>query len=263
MPRGCPERSARSPLRIRRRWGARATTIAGLVIGSAFASPSAWATGRDFVDETQVAEGMRAGETGLELGSDARVDPTSPAGWFTGALERGFTSLAGRWRARLDRGSGLELAGWRAGTRCVLLEAITRRLPPPSPGMGGRNLRDQASALRARAGPADRPFPVRGSLLATANGGVAKQIWRPPSPGPRAPWPDRDGERRHRITREPLDVFDPARAAGCARPARRNTRPPGWSVGLRGPYRFIARIVFGRGSSCDRVPARLSPAWSC
>src|SRR5262245_48338482 len=86
--------------------------VLGLAACLAAAAPSlARATGRDFLDETLVAEGMRRGETGLELGADARVDRQDQLqGWYAGALEYGVTR---RWVAEsvvkgLDRGRGME-----------------------------------------------------------------------------------------------------------------------------------------------------------
>src|SRR5262249_14753153 len=114
-----PRRSAGTVLRA-----TLAAALAGLGLASAAPHP-AWAVGRDFVDETMVAEGMRARETGLEFGADARVDTLDAMqGWFGIAAEYGLTS---RWLLEgvglgLNRGQGLELAGWRAETRYVLLE---------------------------------------------------------------------------------------------------------------------------------------------
>ena len=108
-----------------------AITFAGLALLLSTASPRAWATGRDFVDETIVAEGLRARETGLELGSDARIDQDDRLqGWFACAVERGLTP---RWVFEavglgLNRGQGLEAAGWRA-TKLLIADASSRRSP--------------------------------------------------------------------------------------------------------------------------------------
>jgi hypothetical protein len=93
-------------------------------MAAAWTSP-AGATGRDFLDETLVAEGLRRGETGIELGADARVDRQDQLqGWYAGALEYGITH---RWVAEsilkgLDRGRGMEFAGWVAESRYVVVD---------------------------------------------------------------------------------------------------------------------------------------------
>ena len=258
MLRAVCERAPRSPSRTgwRRRaagvvWrGALLAAIAGIAILSS--SRLAHATGRDFVDETMVAEGMRARETGLEFGTDARIDKSDAMqGWFGAAMEYGVTS---RWLLEavglaLDRGQGLEAAGWRAETRYVLL------VGDRAPVAAAVALEWEVETSAAKHPLYERVLIPRlvlsrvfaGSLLATANGGVAKQL----DPVERsafawaagARWPDRGPVSAGlEITREPLDdatrlVPQLALDFGEARVRM------GGAFGLKGPYRFIARIV--------------------
>jgi hypothetical protein len=86
---------------------------------------AAFATGDDFSQETLVARGMGARETGLEMAADLRVDRDYRVqGWFTPELELGLTSA---WvvegaAAFVNRGRGLESGGWKAESRYVLLD---------------------------------------------------------------------------------------------------------------------------------------------
>jgi hypothetical protein len=199
-----------------------------------------------------VAEGMRARETGLELGTDARIDQSNAMqGWFAAAMEYGVTS---RWLLEavglgLDRGQGLEAAGLRAETRYVLLQGDR------APVAAAVALEWEVETSAAKHPLYERVLIPRlvlsrvfaGSLLATANGGVAKQLdpvvrsafaW---AAGAR--WPDRGAVSAGlEITREPLDdatrlVPQLALDFGEARVRM------GGAFGLKGPYRFIARIV--------------------
>jgi hypothetical protein len=83
------------------------------------------ATGNDFVNETLVATPLGSRELGLEFGSDSRIDRDYRLqGWLTPEIELGLTrALIAEGRASfVDRGRGLELAGWLGEGRCVLLE---------------------------------------------------------------------------------------------------------------------------------------------
>jgi hypothetical protein len=160
----------------------------------------AGATGRDFIDETMVAEAMRRGETGLELGADARVDRQDQLqGWYAGALEYGATR---RWVAEsvvkgLDRGRGMEFAGWAAETRYVVLEQ-TKFPVSVAPAVEWEIESDAAKHLLYERVLTPRVAVSRvfgGSLLTTGNAGVAWEFaplrrsafaW-----GLGARWPDR------------------------------------------------------------------------
>jgi hypothetical protein len=227
--------------------------LVGLAAISCAAPHPARATGRDFVDETMVAEGMRPRETGLEIGSDARVDLNDGLqGWFGGALERGITS---RWLVEgvglgLNRGQGLELAGWRAETRYVLL--VGDRAPVAAAAAFEWEVETPAAkhtlyerVLIPRL-VVSRTF--MGSLLATANAGGAWQydpvrrwalVW---AVGAR--WPDRAPVSAGlEITREKLDdVTRLVPQLSLDFPGEARIRMGG-AFGLKGPYRFIARIV--------------------
>jgi hypothetical protein len=255
MPLVICERPAPSPRRTRRSgWtrGAIVAALAGVAVFCSAAPRAAWAIGRDFVDETMVAEGMRARETGLELGTDARIDKTDGMqGWFGVAAEYGLTS---RWLVEavglgLDRGQGLEVAGWRGETRYVLLEGDRW------PVAAAVALEWEVETTAAKHPAYERVLIPRfvlsrtflGSLLTTANLGVAKQLdpvvrsqfaW---AAGAR--WPDRGPVSAGlEIVREPLD--DATRLVpqlsldfGEARVRM------GGAFGIEGAYRFIARIV--------------------
>jgi hypothetical protein len=256
MPRACRERPTRSPLGVCRRRRPRVSPgILTVIVGLAAlpcAHRPAWATGRDFVDETMVAEGMRARETGLEVGTDARIDKADAMqGWFGIAAEYGLTS---RWLMEavglgLARGQGPELAGWRAETRYVLLEGDR------APVAAAAALEWEVETSAAKHLLYERVLIPRlvlsrtfgGSLLATANGGLAWQLdpvrrsafaW---AAGAR--WPDRGPVTAGlEITREPLDdatrlVPQLALDFGEARLRM------GGAFGLKGAYRFIARVV--------------------
>ncbi len=246
------------PLRTRCRGallGIRAGIAAawGLALLSTAAPHSARAADRDFVDETMVAEGMRPGETGFELGSDARVDQDDLLqGWFAAALERGFGSrlVVEAVGLGLSRGSGLELAGWRAESRYVFLEGHR------APVAAALALEWEVETPAAKHSLYERVLIPRlvlsrtffGALLTTASGGLAKQLdpvqrsafaW-----GAGARWPDRGPVSAGlEITREPLD--DATRIVpqvALVLPGETRVRM-GTAFGLRGVYSFIARIV--------------------
>ena len=230
----------------------RACAALVLLYSLVLASP-ARATGRDFVDETLVAEGMRRGEVGVEFGSDARIDQLDRLqGWFVGAVEVGLTS---RWLVEgeglaLHRGRGLEAAGWRFETRCVLVDGS--RFPVAA-----------AAALEWEVETSATKHPLYervliprlvvtrtlgGSLLLTANAGLARQIdpiersafaW---AAGAR--WPDRGPVGAGiEITREPLDNMTRlVPQAAIELPGEMRVRL-GTAFGLRGPYTFIARAI--------------------
>jgi len=229
-----------------------AITFAGLALLLSTASPPAWATGRDFLDETIVAEGLRARETGLELGSDARIDQDDRLqGWFACAVEGGLTP---RWVFEavglgLNRGQGLEAAGWRAESRYVFLEG------DHAPVAAAVALEWEVETSAAKHLLYERVLIPRivlsravGSLLATANAGLARQF----DPVQRsafawaagARWPDRGPVSAGlEITREPLD--DATRLVpqvALDLPGETRIRMGG-AFGLRGVYHFIARIV--------------------
>jgi len=245
---GPPPRTCRR-LRIPRLCAA---ALALAVFGSAAARP-AGATGRDFVDETMVAEGMRRGETGLELGLDARVDQADALqGWFAAAMERGLTSrlVLEAVGLGLNRGQGLELAGWRAESRFVLLEgahwpvaaaaALEWEVETPA---AKHTLYERVLIPRL---VVSRAFAH--SILLTANGGGAWQYdpvrrwalaW---AAGAR--WPDRGPVTAGlEVTREELDdVTRLVPQLSLDFPGETRVRMGG-AFGLHGPYRFIARIV--------------------
>jgi hypothetical protein len=228
-----------------------APILAGLVLLSSAASRPAHAIGRDFIDETLIAQGMRAGETGFEIGTEARIDKDDRMqGWFAAAVERGITSrfLIEAVVLGLDRGQGLELAGWRGETRYVVLEG--ERWPVAAA---------LAFEWEVETGATKHPLYERiliprlvlsrvlWNAMLTANGGVGKQLdpivrskfaW---AAGVR--WPDRGPVSAGlEMTREPLDdmtrlVPQLALDFGEARVRM------GGAFGLRGAYPFIARVV--------------------
>jgi len=250
MPRAICERSG--ALRSGGLRGVIVAVLAGIVVSCSSTPGPAWAIGRDFVDETMVAEGMRARETGLEIGTDARIDTTDGMqGWFALAAEYGLTS---RWLVEavglgLDRGQGLEPGGWRAETRYVLLEQDR------APVAAALALEWEVETSAAKHPLYERILIPRialsrtfaGSVLTTANLGLAWQL----DPVKRskfawaagARWPDRGPVTAGlEITREPLD--DATRLVpqlsldfGEARVRM------GGAFGIKGAYRFIARIV--------------------
>ena len=238
-------------LRSLRASRAPATLVALLVLALSFSR--AWATGRDFVDETMVAEGMRRGEVGVEFGSDARLDKFDRLqGWFLGAIETGLTS---RWVLEaeglaLHRGRGLETAGWRAETRYVLLDG--RTFPIAAAAAVEREVETSAAKHplyeRALISKLVLTRTFGGSLLVTVNGGLARLIdpvgrsafaW---AAGAR--WPDRGGVAAGvEITREPLDGMTRlVPQASVKLPGEMRVRL-GTAFGLRGPYTFIARAI--------------------
>jgi len=228
----------------------------GLVACVAF-PVAAWATGRDFADETLVAEGMRRGETGLELGADARVDSLDQLqGWFAGALEYGLTS---RWVAEtvvqgLSRGRGLEFAGWRLESRYVALEQ------PKLPFSVAAAAEYEVESNAAKHTLYERVLTPRlvvtrvfsGTFLVTGNAGIAWEL----DPVKRsrfawavgARWPDHEPVAvGAEITHEPLE-----RATRIV-PQVTLQLPNEMSIRMAGgfgvhprPYRFIARIIVER-----------------
>lgn len=93
------------------------------------ASPVA-ARGRDFIDETLFSSAFHAGEIGLEVGAESRLDTSYRLqGWYRAELEialtrRLFVEGVGEFAAR---GRGLEWGGFRAGGRMHLGRPL--RLP--------------------------------------------------------------------------------------------------------------------------------------
>ncbi len=98
----------------------------GVLIAVVLLAPAvAFGAGDDFTNETLVAKALESRELGFELASDSRVDRDYRLqGWFTPELELGVTRawLAEGTTSFVDRGRGLELAGWRGESRYVLLE---------------------------------------------------------------------------------------------------------------------------------------------
>ncbi|HEV8479633.1 MAG TPA: hypothetical protein VGR66_02470 [Candidatus Eisenbacteria bacterium] len=219
------------------------------------ASP-AGATGRDFIDETSIAEGMRQGETGIELGADGRVDIQDQLqGWFAGATEYGITQ---RWLAEtvvkgLSRGRGLEFAGWNLETRYV---AVSQEQFPVAVA-GALEWEVESSAakhLLYERVLIPRLIMTRvfsGTLLTTGNAGLAWEIEPLHRTGFAwalgARWPDRRPVALGaEVTREPLE-----RATRITPQLHFNMGEAsirlGGSFGVHPrPYHFIARIVVER-----------------
>jgi len=223
---------------------------------SAFGVSPARATGRDFIDETSIAEGMRKGETGIELGADGRVDIQEQLqGWFAGATEYGITH---RWLAEtvvkgLSRGRGMEFAGWNLETRYV---AVTQEQFPVAVA-GALEWEVESSAAKHLL--YERVLLPRlivsrvfsGTLLTTANGGLAWEIEPLHRTGFAwalgARWPDRRPVAfGAEVTREPLE-----RATRITPQLHLNLGEAsirlGGSFGVHPrPYHFIARIIIER-----------------
>jgi hypothetical protein len=215
------------------------------------------ATGRDFLDETLVAEGMRKGETGLELGADARVDRQDQLqGWYAGALEYGLTH---RWVAEsvvkgLDRGRGMEFAEWVAETRYLVLDQS--KFPVSvAPAVEWEIESSAAKHLLYERVLTPRIAVSRvfsGNLLATGNAGIAWEFaplrrsafaW-----GLGARWPDRQPVAIGlEVSREALERIT------RIIPQMTLTLPNEMSVRIGGAfeakhrlYHFIGRIVIER-----------------
>jgi hypothetical protein len=93
-----------------------------------FTAPAARATGKDFLDETLVARGLEAHEFGVEIRGESRIDNNYRLqGWFGGELEAGLTRRLGleAGLTELNRGQGLEFAGWKAEGRYLLLDSTS------------------------------------------------------------------------------------------------------------------------------------------
>ena len=89
------------------------------------APATARATGDDFLNETLVAIPLGAREIGVEFNADSRIDRDyRMQGWFTTEFEAGVSRalmLEGR-ASYLNRGRGLEFAGWTGEGRLVAFE---------------------------------------------------------------------------------------------------------------------------------------------
>lgn len=100
--------------------------LGSAVLSSVLPGGAAWATSRDYIDETVVSQPFKVRELGIELGMEARVDADSRVqGWYTTELEFGLhprvlLEASGLYAAR---GHGVEFGGWRAGARYRLLDA--------------------------------------------------------------------------------------------------------------------------------------------
>ena len=219
-------------------------------------SPAA-ATGRDFLDETLVAEGMRRGETGLELGADARVDRQDQLqGWFASALEYGLTH---RWVAEsvvkgLDRGRGVEFAGWVAETRYVIVDqsqfpvSIAPDVEWEIESNAAKHLLYERVLTPKVA--VSRVFP--GNFLATGNAGIAWEFaplrrsafaW-----GLGARWPDKHPVAVGlEVSREALDrVTHIVPQMTLRLPSEMSIRIGAGFEAKKRLYHFIGRIVVER-----------------
>jgi len=239
----------------------RAARTSLLVLGLAaclVAGPSpARATGRDFLDETLVAEAMRRGETGLELGADARVDRQDQLqGWYAGALEYGVTH---RWVAEsvvkgLDRGRGMEFAGWVAETRYVIVDQskFPVSIAPDVEWEIESNAAKHLFYERVLTPKVAVSRVFSGSFLATANAGIAWEFaplrrsafaW-----GVGARWPDRRPVAVGlEISREALDkVTHIVPQMTLSLPSEMAIRLGAGFETKQRLYHFIGRIVIER-----------------
>jgi hypothetical protein len=103
---------------------ARTAFLLTLALALLVAPGRARATGRDFLDETMIGQGLKPGESGFEFAIESRLDAQNRTqSWFCPAFE---ASITRNWLIEgvgefLNRGEGIEWGGWRAESRYTLL----------------------------------------------------------------------------------------------------------------------------------------------